>query len=51
VQWAGFEHPYLLTVFAPKKAADDENITKYTWADSTGLMRTQIELRTVALTS
>jgi YidC/Oxa1 family membrane protein insertase len=43
VQYTGFEHPYLMTVFAPHMAPDD--VAKRTRADTTGAMRTDIELK------
>jgi YidC/Oxa1 family membrane protein insertase len=45
VQWTGFEHPYLMTVFAPHLPPDE--VTKHTHADSAGGMRTDIELKGV----
>jgi YidC/Oxa1 family membrane protein insertase len=45
VQYTGFEHPYLMTVFAPHLAPED--VTKRTRADTTGAMRTDIELKSV----
>ncbi len=44
VQWSGFEHPYLLAVYAPKPAAANEyTVDKHTFPeDPKGLMRTDL---------
>lgn len=44
LRWTGFEHPYLAELFA----INDTDVSKHTWADSNGLMRTQIEMRPAA---
>ncbi len=40
IKWTGFEHPYLLVAFAPQPTAG--TVAKHTWADSSGLMRTDM---------
>ncbi len=44
IQWTGFEHPYLLAAYAPRKSTPGELIAKHTYPISPyGLMRTDIE--------
>lgn len=51
IDWTGFEHPYLLQMVAPRKAAG-EQIEKHSYAHVTpGLMQTDIWFPTVAMTS
>ncbi len=40
IKWTGFEHPYLLVAFAPSPA--NGTVAKHTYADSSGLMRTDM---------
>ncbi len=44
IQWSGFEHPYLLAVYAPKPAlANEYTVEKHTFPeDPKGLMRTDL---------
>ena len=44
IQWTGFEHPYLLAAYAPRRSTPAEMIAKHTYPISPyGLMRTDIE--------
>lgn len=40
ILWTGFEHPYLLAAYAPK--LDGQPVTKFSTADKSGLMRTDL---------
>lgn len=44
ITWAGYEHPYLLAVYAPKlPAANEYSVEKHTFpAEPSGLMRTDL---------
>jgi len=43
IQWAGFEHPYMLQSYAPKRIDPNEKFVKYAYAiGDEGLMRSDI---------
>jgi YidC/Oxa1 family membrane protein insertase len=51
ITWTGFEHPYLLTAYAPKQLAPTEQISKHTYPlEPFGLLRTDIEFQPTAQT-
>jgi len=44
ITWTGFEHPYLLTAYAPNRLSPTEPVAKHTYPiEPYGLMRTDIE--------
>ena len=46
ITWTGFEHPYLLAAYAPKRYTETELVAKHTYpTDPYGLMRTDLEFQ------
>jgi YidC/Oxa1 family membrane protein insertase len=52
VQWTGFEHPFLLAAYAPRRNLPTDQVIKHTYPETPyGLMRTDLEFGPVALKS